>query len=231
MFILLFFALFSYSKIPIKEPRYLFNLVLPTFYFSYIGLDYIVNGKNLKRLIILSLILFTISSSILFSDLPSREYSKINYYYSALNKLNQLNLSSCSVMSNSWVILNYFARPSLPFPRFELIHKSIEEGQIIVLFKHIREPDYIQQDLFIKSLPIIYEDEDYIIIGQDKCLPITTFDSSYLQQLDDFIFSSFGYNINQNPCFILFHRWSFLEKTCNFINMNGFNQDQNRTFQ
>jgi|SaaInlV_120m_DNA_4_1040238.scaffolds.fasta_scaffold03564_3 hypothetical protein len=233
MLLLLFYSIYNYYNIPIKNVRYLFNLVLPTFYFSYIGLCYIVKKiKDNKNLLIsIAIIIFIVNIFIVVIQIPYQEYDTPEIDNSAINKLDELKISNCSVMSNSWVMLNYLNKPSLPFPRFELINQSIEQGQIIILFKHVKEPNYVQNDSFIKSLPIIYEDKEYIIIGVKRCLSITSFEDSYLQQMDNIIFSLHGYHINQNPCFILFGSYSFIEKTCNFINLNGFKLDEHRAVQ
>lgn len=230
---LLFTSIFSYKNTPVKDVRYLFNLVLPTFYFSYIGLNYIVKKtKDDKRLLLFIAILIFIVSFFTASFLIQNNLCEPRgIYLDAINKLDELNLSECSIMSNAWVILNDLNRPSLPFPREELISRSIEEGQIIVLFKHVKEPPYVFDNYVMGSLPLIYEDEKFIILGTGKCLPITPFEESYLQQLDKIIFDLYAYHINTNPCFILFHNSPFLEKTCNFVNLNGFKQDEYRVLQ
>jgi len=140
MLFLLVYSIYSYNNIPVKNIRYLFNLVLPTFYFSYIGLSHIVKKiKDNKNLLIsIAVIIFIINISIVVIQIPHKEYDTPQIYNSAINRLDGLNISECSVMSNSWVMLNYLNRPSLPFPRFELINKTIEQGQIIVLFKHVK---------------------------------------------------------------------------------------------
>ena len=239
MFFLLFSSISSYYIVPIKSVRYLFNLVLPTFYFSYIGIIFLIKKyKKFKErkqheqvLLSVALIIFILNLSLVLIQLPQKEYETPEMYHSAINSLNHLNLSTCSVMSNSWIILSYLERPSLPFPRFELVNDSLAQGQILVFFKHVPEPDYVKNGSFIQSLPIITENKDYVIVGSPTCLPIAPFDDTYLQQVDGIIFNLQGYHINQNPCFILFHTSPFLESACNFINLKGFKQDEYRAFQ
>ena len=233
MFFLLFYSIYSYDNIPVKNARYLFNLVLPTFYFSYICISYAVKKMrgNKNLLISAAIMIFIINISALLITFQVQEYDTPQKYNSAINTLDELNYSNCSIMSDSWMMLNYLGRPSLPFPRLELINDSIEQGQIVVLFKSATEPDYIRNDSFMNSLPSMYEDDQYFIIGSGKCLPIVNFDDSYLQQVDTVVFSLHGRHINQNPCFILFHKSSFIEKTCNFINFNGFEQDKYQEFK
>ncbi len=233
MFFLLFYSIYSYGNIPMKDARYLFNLILPTFYFAYIGLRYMVKkikcNKNL--LISIAVIIFIVNISITLIQMPNKEYDTPNIYNSAINKLDDLNFSDCSVTSNLWVMLNYLDRPSLPLQRIELLNSSIEAGQIIILFKQSSGLDYVHDESFIKSLPVIYEDNSYIILGTDKCLPIRSFKTTYLQQLNNVIFDMHGYHINKNPCFTLFHESEFMEKACNFLNFNGYEIDEYRVME
>lgn len=231
MFFLLVYSIISYTNIPVKNNRYLFNLVLPTFYFSYIGICYLINkfkGKK-KLMVTVALVLFAISLiAAVGIQLSGKDYVDPDIYRPTIPKLNELNLSNCSIMSNSWVMLNYMGRPSLPPPRHKLINESLEQGQILVLFKQDKEPEYVNNELFIKTLPIIYEHKDYYIIGTDKCLPIKTYDNLFVEEVDRVIYKLNGYHINKNPCFTMFHKHSLLEKTCNFLNLKGFKQDENR---
>jgi hypothetical protein len=233
MFFLLLSAITSYNSIPLKDVRYLFNLVLPTFYFSYVGLSIIVKKicDNRTLLISIAMIIFIINISFVLVQIPHKEYETPQRYNPAISKLDEFNLSDCSVMSNSWVILNYLGQPSLPALRIQHLNRSIEQGQTIVLFKHVGEPDYVQNDTFIKSLPVIYEDSGYVIIGLNRSLPATVFDDTYLQQIDEVTSNLYGYHINQNPCFILFNSYPSAEKSCNLINLKGFKQDEYRRSQ
>ena len=113
----------------------------------------------------------------------------------------------------------------------KLINESIEQGQILVLFKQDKEPEYVNDESFIKTLPIIYEHKDYVIIGTNKCLPIKIYDDLFVQEVDMVIYKLNGYHINKNPCFTMFHKHPLLEKTCNFINLKGFKQDKYRVIE
>ena len=232
MFVLFFFSIYSYVNIPLKDLRYLFSLTLPIFYFSYVGLDFFVKKikKNRKFLISLSFIIFIFNILFLLNDVLYKEKNDKEIYKFAITKLDELNLSNCSIMSNGWVQLNYLGRPTKPFPRQLLIYNRLEEGEIFVFFKKIGEPDYVHNESFLSYLPIIYKDKDLVIVGKDKCIEIKSFEETYMQQLDKITFELYHYHQNQNPCFILFRNFSFLEKFCNFINFNGFKRDEYRKY-
>ncbi|MCK5042626.1 MAG: hypothetical protein KAR51_01245, partial [Candidatus Aenigmarchaeota archaeon] len=104
-----------------------------------------------------------------------------------------------------------------------------ENGKIMLLFYNIGEPDYVRDKQFIESLPIIYQNERYIILGkEDACLPQEVIDTSYLEGLKKIVYRRDNMTININPCIILFGDSPLLERSCNLINLNGFTQDENR---
>jgi hypothetical protein len=154
---------------------------------------------------------------------PFKGYEDKSQYFEVNNKLIELNLSGCSLESNSWVFLNYLTNETAsPSPRYQLVKKSIEENNTLVLFKNTGEPDYIKNESFINNLPIIYKSEKFYIIGKE-CKKAMTFEDSYLEQTNKAITQINGEGIKIDPCFILFKN-DFLEKTCNFINFKGFKQ-------
>ncbi len=257
MIILLVFFIESYANIPVKHSRYLFNLVLPTVYFSYVGIHFLIskvieigrrkakvsNRKNessymdslfIKAVTIVSFIFLLLNIILLPKIYPLSPYDPPERYISAIDKINELNMSECTLLSNSWVMINYYGLSCAPSPREELINKVISDREISLLFKRVVEPDYVNNSTFMNSMPIIYENEIYYIIGNTtakECTPSYGFEKSYLEHLEDYTFKVKGHHINLNPCFILFHNFSFAEKTCNFINLNGFKVDEYRVFR
>jgi len=237
MLFFLVYSILSYTNIPSKNVRYLFNLALPTIYFSYIGLDYLVNKivkikinkiKTSKTLMMVAVCVIVIISFIMAINY-SQDFDPPQVYNSAINKLNELNISNCSMESNSWVKLNYYGLQTEPLKRMQLINKSIYDGKLVVLFKHRGENVYNAS--FISSSFLIFENDEYVIMGYGECKFATEYKESYLQQTDYAIFQTRGYHINTNSCFILFHNHLFLEKTCNFVNFNKFKQDEYRVLE
>ena len=238
MLAILLFSVFSYSNIPIKDPRYLFTIVIPVIYFSYIGLERLCRISK-KHVVHISIIIFILSFTLLlFAEATRMEekpmikelyYDSPDKYLSAIGTLHSLEIENCSLMSNAWVLMNYLGQPSEPSTRLLFVEEDLEKGKIMLLFFGIGEPDYVNDKDFIDSQPVIYKDSNYVILGKkDICLPQDIIDTSYLEELEKTIYRRDNVHINTNPCIILFGNKPLLEKSCNLINLNGFTLDENR---
>jgi hypothetical protein len=236
MFFVLISAIVSYHNIPIKNVRYLFGIMLPVIYFSYKGLEYLVRkdgrlkNKDAQRkaMAVIAIIMFGLGFAFLIGTIYFGNYEKPAIYTPAVDKLNELNLSGCATMSNSWVMLNYLGITSEPDPRGDMLDKSLSEGKILVLFKHIRDHPYANNASFMQTLPLLYDSKGYVIAGSASCAAAEPFFYNFLEQMDDYFADFYGYNLNTNPCFVMFSDRAFLEKTCNLLNGNGFVQDEYR---
>jgi len=224
MFLILAISLYSFFRIPIKSVRYLFPLILPVVYFSYLGVK---KSKAFSKVFSISLIMLSLVTSFLwFSSIP---VEPLHLYSSSIDTLNKLNLTNCSVSSNAWVMLNYLGKHAIPYPRRELVNSTIQEGYVLLLFKSPKEPKYVLNETFISSLPVVFENNRYVIIFKGgRCKPPEIFDKTYLEQVNDYKLKTCGKGINHNPCFTVFHDFSTLEALCNFINFKGFKVDEYR---
>ena len=186
-------TLISYLTIPVKECRYLFNLILPLAYFSYLYIERIKNSKVIFSVLSVStisflLILSLFGFSIGYLNPPKKEFYEIN--------ISQ----NCSFASNQWVPLNYLGYPSAPPPREQKIDNYINEGYRIVIYYGL-EPDYSTNMTFLRKFPVIKETKDYIILGNvSKCKYIHKFDSTYLERLNTITVNLYNYSIETNPC-------------------------------
>lgn len=233
MIILLAYFCISYIQTPIKSSRYLFSFMLPTIYFSVIGINYILSkikgNKNMLKTIILIIIVINVVTLIITTN--KLEYESTPIYESAITQLDELNLSQCETSSNSWVMLSYLGQHSIPALQKELVNKSIENNQTIILFNHVKEPTYVDDKNFLKTLPILYKNDRYVIISNGHCKKISKFDKTYLRLKAEGIYELANYHININPCHIIFRNKEILERTCNYINFNGFSVDENRVLE
>lgn len=238
IFLFLFFVQ-SYAGTPVKHERYLFGLVIPTVYFSCFGIMWIIEkiprlkkekkGNNILG--ISALLIFVINIIILFNTSPLEDHDPPGKYISSIDKLEELNMSDCAVMSNSWVKLNYYGQTSSQFPKYEFVKQEIVEGKVLVLFLNEPEPDYVLNKSFMNSLPVVYSNEQFVIVNSGECAPASEVYYFYLDEKKEYISEQTGYEVNINPCFILFRNFGFVEKTCNFVNLNGFKLDENRKYQ
>lgn len=227
IFLTLVLTLYQFYTTPLKVVRYLFPLVLPLAYFSVLGINFIKN-KSQKLFIVLVILTFLSYSSII----PSLSIGNSkDIYKNVISKLDELKIKQCKTSSNEWVMLNYLGKTTEVSPRKELLKKRINEGDFIILFYKTPEPEWVRDKYFIKQFSVIYESNEFIILGEKgKCNPEEKVDKTYVELTSNEVNEIYNYTINTNPCFTLFNKNSFIEKACNFINFKGFKQDENRNF-
>jgi len=208
-----------------KELRYLFPLALPVAYFSYRGFDSL--RKKPKFLLLIIIVALNLA---LFAYMNiSANYESKDKYVNAINVLRTNGIENCSLMSNAWPLINYLNVPSEPFPRKELVQQSIDEGNFILFFYSIGDPEWGQNRTFLEQYKTVYENREFIILGNaSKCIPQEKINQSYLSMLHVKIFLVYNVSINTNPCFVVFSENNFLESFCNFVNLKGFVADKNR---
>jgi len=213
-------SLYQYLTTPSKELRYLFPLVLPVAYFSAKGIE-----TFRKKAAIIAIILVALNLT-LFASMNTG-YETRERYQDAINILKSNQIENCRVLSNAWPIMNYIGQPSEPFPRKELLGKAIEEGNIVILFPSMGEPEWMQDRDFIREFPAVYESSELIVLGTGECNPPMRYEHNYMALLHEKIRNVYNVSINTNPCFVMF-RGGVLENTCNFANGKGFVLDENR---
>ena len=98
LILFLFLVLFSYYKVPLKRPRYLFNALLPCIYFSSAYIDGI-KPRIKKKLLYLFLLLNIAILVFAFSEV------KLEKYYIEQESVELIR--NCASSSNLWVPLNY----------------------------------------------------------------------------------------------------------------------------
>lgn len=195
MVFVLILTIYSYFSTPIKLERYLFNLVLPSVYFSSILLT---KWKNKIIFYILPILTVFI---IFYGNFLGLQYTKLdsNNYGEALK-----DLDDCMVASNGWVYINYLGSISDVPPREEQFANKIGEGYRIVLYKNIGEPPYTFNMTFLQQFPIIKETSFYILFGNKSiCKPVYKVNKTYIQNLNEFLFETYNYTEESNPCKII----------------------------
>jgi hypothetical protein len=209
MFFVLLISIFIYSNTPLKEARYLFPTCTPSFYFSYIGIKKIWKKRFSYVLILPILSFLSLFFYILYIQPPTfQKESKI--FIDSIETLKSLNLSECSIMSNGWVLLNYFGQPSKPLLRMELLSYYLKEGETILLFTHENEQ--------FSQTYLIYKSENYIILkNKTECKKKEIFNIPYISQLNTTIYLLNNKTIETNYCKILFEN-KILSSVCVLIN-------------
>jgi hypothetical protein len=126
-------------------------------------------------------------------------------------------------MSNGWVFLNYFGYPSKPNPWKELIEYNLNKGEVILLFSNVNgidEPEYAKNISFLAYYPIIYKNENFIILKRKNipCKRIEVFDKPYLYQLNETIYNIYNETINTDYCSLV--NGIIFKKLCKVLNLN-----------
>jgi hypothetical protein len=228
MLIIFFILYYQYVTTPLRATRYLFPAILPVAFFAYKGITKTLEYFSIKNKIYLVATIIIVIS--VLSAFTIQFYSNNNEELTSINVLKileELELDNCELMSNIWVGLNAKGLFSQPAPRASQMNSSIQEGFIIALLKYGDEPEYVSNQSFLEKFPIIFDSEQYIIIGS-SCKKPTKFNLTYLEQTKIYIENAHNYSINTNPCFVMFSKHKLLEQSCNFINGNGFKSDENR---
>jgi len=189
---LLFFAvitLVSFFRIPIKVPRYLFNLTLPLAFFS----TRLVEKLKHKRIVIIAVLMINFylagRETFLVQELPEQ----------ALKKAGEVLSRDCMLLSNAWIHLgyHYYPKPVSPYPYAQLVKKRLDEGYDILMFKRIKEPSWHLNQSFLNELPIAHDDDEIIYLRNESvCAPLHYSRSTYLQKLNTTMFELTGSEVH-----------------------------------
>lgn len=212
--VLLVFILFSqYYKIPLKDLRYLFLLLLPLSYFStrfvseILGFVWIkfygdIVKQRYKDLLkcLLGIIFIFYSFYIFQNNIHGNTLIDIEPYLKYASYFDR-----CMLKSNLWPILSYYGYTSEAYPPEYGIDYYLSRGYRIVLYKNIFEPSYSRALVLREKYPVIYDDKNIIVIGGEDCISPRISDKTYLELrterllMDENIFEPYY------PCDILFY--------------------------
>ncbi|MEM4703234.1 MAG: hypothetical protein QXP53_02005 [Candidatus Pacearchaeota archaeon] len=153
MSIFFLLVLYFYSRIPLKNPRYLFLLTLPITFFSTSFFEKL--EKKLNRRAIIIILVTIILANFLFSIFVL--FSYISPFSNRLEYKNVLmNIEKdCMYSSDKWVYLNYFGIVAEPMPwNKEELLQALGKGKRFVIFGSA-EPEYLNDRPFLETLPTI----------------------------------------------------------------------------
>lgn len=182
-------TLISYWKTPLKEARYLFNLVLPVAYFSTFEFFYLEKRFKILRKVY---VLFPLLSIIflLFLGIKVTEFP------------NLPKVDDCMVASNLWVAFNWIGKTAEPI-REEIILPKLNEGYNVILYK--KNEGY--EDLNFSKELIVEENNNFIWLrNKSVCKPIQKVCATYLERLSKIK------SVDSNPCKVLLP-----DKICDFF--------------
>ncbi|MBN2042498.1 MAG: hypothetical protein JW754_01705 [Candidatus Aenigmarchaeota archaeon] len=192
MVLILVLTLFSYYRIPVKHPRFLFNLVLPLAYFSSVSLmkyrirPFFAAAASIAAGLFLAFLIATSNTSI--PDIILVNPSAYSIYD-----------GECMLSTNRWVYFNYLGIPAEANPRKSRVGEYVDKGYRIIIFRD-QEPDYAGNVSFLRQFPVIAEGPDYVMIGNESlCLETYAVNRTYHEYLNESIFAEYGYPVEKDP--------------------------------
>jgi hypothetical protein len=211
LFLFLFF-LWDYSSIPLKIPRYLFNLSLPVAYFSVLGFIFLYKKlTNKKMLIYVLFLIWTISILVVLynSCYVSRNYDEM--YKEAAKEIIERNLTECYISSHHWVPVNYYTGNvySLWMDPEEIIEKK---GIVLIFPQEIVPGDSLNME-DLNSLPQIAASKRFLLLGKTN-----------LTNKECWKRFSYSEPVTKEPCSVLSNRFdkvgleNFVKKICLLFN-------------
>jgi len=219
--------IYQYYMTPLKDVRYIFPLMIPVAYFSAIGLVHIQRKIGFHKQILVVFITLNILFIIIFGF--KFHNTKEDKYEKVIDILGVNNLSLCKLYSNYWPYINYLGKAAEPAPHKGLVEYEINDGALILLFEGGGEPEYASNVTFLNSQKVLIKNNMFILLGSNSsCKEERKVNYTYLSNLKRTVNLLYNYEINTNPCFILFSNLSVGEKTCNLMNYGDFSLDNNR---
>jgi hypothetical protein len=187
--------IYDIYNIPLKIPRYMFNLSLPVAFFSTIGIILIINKwyKTKKIIILIFLIIYLITFTGLIINLNKNNYDES--FYNAASDIKKLNIEDCEILSPHWVPINYLTENARPLGK-NSIKSSIYLNKIILIFTKKSTIDDLFDNKTLEDFPILYKTEEYIFIAKEdltnkNCKNVEPYDSTLINNHCEIISKKF----------------------------------------
>ena len=186
IFLIVFLLIiYSYSNIPYKKARFLFNLALPVAFFSTIGVLAIIRKYPKSRKIIYYGLIFAFCFTVFLLFLKvSNEETMDKSFYSAAQRIDKLGLAKCEILSPHWVPVSYYT--GNVYPLKESPRRALRKKKIILVFN----TSSIDHDFRFGELgdkyEHIYAGKEYIFLGEyfkeDNCSKKYVYDEPYTRE-------------------------------------------------
>ena len=117
-------------------------------------------------------------------------------------------LGNCSTYSNNWVYLNYLGKNTNPDLYKEQFKSKLNKGDRILMFYNNLENLYIKNETFLKDLPVIIKNNNFILLGDEsKCnSDKEKLDTPYIANLREGILETYNYTQDISNCYIFFKK-------------------------
>lgn len=208
-------TLYSYLTIPFKFDRYLYALVLPIGYFTYIGLylfyTYIKKKINIKYIYWFLLVLVIITEIVVLIY----TYKEVDFKQKCIT-VNTLikdnNWQDCVMYSDTWIYFYYLDEDLIQLP-IELHPENIDNQQdkVLLIYKEAQSEEIMEK---LKKMNRLDETKDFLIVGDLK-------NCKSKKEYNDIFYTH--NSLYTNPCNILFNKIKIVEKICHAINFSKNN--------
>lgn len=187
MFFIIVVTLLAYFKVPVKSERYLYNILFPSVFLTYIFIENELSIKA-KDVAVAVFSVYFILQAITYivhigtDDIKSRDI--INDAIKAKTEIINMNLTNCKFSSNAWPYLNYIGVPTKEQVFLRYLNNYLKTGYFIYL-PNVR----IKYAPFLKNLKegkykIVYNSPNVIILGNTtSCKPWDNLEYSYINDL------------------------------------------------
>jgi hypothetical protein len=162
--IVLALVLFQFSGIPYKQPRYLFVLILPVAFFASAGFHWLPAWRKYLHYPLLLSFLVTVGYH---SFLMYENRTFDDRFYTAAQKVKELQLQDRQILTPYWVQMRYLAGVGNPIK--EDIGAAIQKGKLVLIFKG-KNYGTLDDKFFLDELnqyPTVTETSEYVILGKE----------------------------------------------------------------
>jgi hypothetical protein len=181
-----------YIAIPIKDLRYLFNLILPISFFSTLGFAFIISKlKKYKKIFFVMIFFIFVINFLILADYFHDVRTRDDMYYSAGEDIKRLGIENCEIMSSRWIFVSYYTGNSYPIKN-NTISDSLEKNKIILVFKDIEAMDENEEIKYWPTYSKLYETSDYVFLAKKgvsgkNCAKAYVYDTPYINNYCEII--------------------------------------------
>lgn len=184
MLFLTILIIYSYTSIPLKEIRYLFNFILPIAYLSTLSIIFIAKKpykKVIKIITVLCLSIFILNFFVLSTSV-AKDYNHIIKFKEAGLKIQEINLENCAIYSPHWVPVTYFTQNI--YPLSQSISEKVSTNSLVLIFRDYQTIDNQISNSEIDNNQILYSNKDFILFGKknltaENCTSKYVYDQPY----------------------------------------------------
>ena len=235
MLLLSVFTIFAYFTTPFKDLRYLFPMMLPIAYFTYIGIIFVLSKINnnkqrnlfsikldFRRLYWILIILLLISSVIILIINYNVDGNLKEKYTDAITIINTKSLQECVMYSDNWIFFNYLDKNIVLLP-IEIYPLHIDAYTQKVLFLDLNNYNLNTLNLLQNKFPTIYKNNQFIILGNiNDCKKKADYPILFYSIFKKGVINNPEVHIYTEPCNILFNSSRFITNMCNYFNYDLF---------